>query len=53
MPRSSLLDRLMRAQELNSDGFRKAPTSRKNPAFHRKAPTTKIEKLAQEIYGNE
>ena len=28
-------------------GFRIAPTSRKNPAFHRKAPSTRLEALAK------
>lgn len=28
-------------------GFQQAPTSRKNPAFHRKGPTTRVEGLAR------
>ena len=50
-----LLERLMNAQARRPDGggFRKPPTSRKNPAFHRRKPTTVTEKLAKEVYGND
>jgi len=57
MPRNSekLLERLMDAQAMRADGggFRKLPTSRKNPAFHARKPTTITEKLAREVYGND
>lgn len=49
--RSEILDLHMKANHINPAGFRRPPTSRKNPKFHSRKPSTRIEALAQEVYG--
>lgn len=35
--------------DINPNGFRSAPTSRKNPDYHKKHPVTKLERLYKSI----
>lgn len=43
------LDNAAALARMNPRGFRSPPTSRKNPKFHSKKPTTMLEKLAARV----
>lgn len=46
-----VLDLHMAMIALNPKGFPNVPTSRKNPRYHSTKPTTRVEALAQQVYG--
>ena len=47
---SEILDLHLWANHINPAGFRQAPTSRKNPKTRSSKPTTRVERLAREVY---
>lgn len=48
---SQILDLHMEMNARNPNGFRVAPTSRKNPKTHSKKPSTNIERMALKVHG--